>query len=112
MNYNAECKLDGVTPNGLNVVKFSALHEFQNLHAQNKEKINNFVRGHFHGYEINGSAVCRGLTLGVDTMILIPRILYISSRLADMNSETKVSTCSSKHLQVNGSSIDLVCPCC
>jgi len=31
-------KPDGVTPNGLNVVKFSALHEFQNLHAQNKEK--------------------------------------------------------------------------
>ena len=40
---------DGVLPNGLNVVKFSALHEFQNLHARNKEKIQDFVRGHFYG---------------------------------------------------------------
>lgn len=39
-----------LTPNGLNVVKFAALHEFQNLHAQNKEKINQFIRGHFHGH--------------------------------------------------------------
>jgi len=42
--------LDGVLPNGLNAVKFSAMHEFQNLHAKNKEKIHNFVRGHFYGY--------------------------------------------------------------
>lgn len=40
---------DVITPNGLNVIKFAALHEFQNLHAQNKEKIHDFVRGHFHG---------------------------------------------------------------
>lgn len=43
-------KPDIVTPNGLNVVKFAALHEFQNLHAQNKEKIHDFIRGHFYGY--------------------------------------------------------------
>ncbi|MFH4975576.1 hypothetical protein AB6A40_002285 [Gnathostoma spinigerum] len=63
-------KPDIITPNGLNVVKFAALHEFQiwittldgvhsvhsclpsvdNLHAISKEKINNFVRGHFHGH--------------------------------------------------------------
>ncbi|KAI9302956.1 glycogen synthase [Cunninghamella echinulata] len=43
-------KPDGVLPNGLNVVKFSAMHEFQNLHAINKEKINEFVRGHFYGH--------------------------------------------------------------
>ena len=36
-------------PNGLNVIKFQAFHEFQNLHALKKEKINDFVRGHFHG---------------------------------------------------------------
>ncbi|KJE88514.1 glycogen synthase [Capsaspora owczarzaki ATCC 30864] len=41
---------DIILPNGLNVVKFSALHEFQNLHAQHKEKINAFVRGHFYGH--------------------------------------------------------------
>lgn len=43
-------KPDGVLPNGLNVIKFSAVHEFQNLHAIQKEKINNFVRGHFYGH--------------------------------------------------------------
>ncbi|XP_076451063.1 glycogen [starch] synthase-like [Babylonia areolata] len=43
-------KPDVITPNGLNVVKFSALHEFQNLHAINKEKLNDFVRGHFYGH--------------------------------------------------------------
>ena len=42
--------VDGVLPNGLNVVKFSAMHEFQNLHAVSKNKINDFVRGHFYGH--------------------------------------------------------------
>ncbi|KAI9682434.1 MAG: glycogen synthase isoform 1 [Trizodia sp. TS-e1964] len=42
-------KPDGVLPNGLNVVKFSAMHEFQNLHQVAKEKIHSFVRGHFYG---------------------------------------------------------------
>ena len=32
-------KLDGVLPNGLNVVKFQAMHEFQNLHSTSKSKI-------------------------------------------------------------------------
>ncbi|KAL1990009.1 hypothetical protein VTN49DRAFT_7206 [Thermomyces lanuginosus] len=43
-------KPDGVLPNGLNVKKFSAVHEFQNLHSQAKEKIHDFVRGHFYGH--------------------------------------------------------------
>ncbi|XP_064080353.1 glycogen [starch] synthase-like [Macrobrachium nipponense] len=43
-------KPDVITPNGLNVKKFSALHEFQNLHALSKEKINDFIRGHFYGH--------------------------------------------------------------
>jgi glycogen(starch) synthase len=43
-------KPDGVLPNGLNVVKFQAVHEFQNLHAIAKEKIHDFVRGHFYGH--------------------------------------------------------------
>ncbi|KAG1722292.1 glycogen synthase [Suillus paluster] len=29
---------------------FQAMHEFQNLHATSKEKINEFVRGHFYGH--------------------------------------------------------------
>ena len=43
-------KPDILTPNGLNVKKFSALHEFQNLHAKAKEKIHSFIRGHFYGH--------------------------------------------------------------
>ncbi|KAF8932568.1 glycogen synthase [Dissophora ornata] len=43
-------KPDGVLPNGLNVVKFSAMHEFQNLHAVSKDRIHNFIRGHFYGH--------------------------------------------------------------
>ncbi|XP_012057060.1 PREDICTED: glycogen [starch] synthase [Atta cephalotes] len=43
-------KPDIITPNGLNVKKFAALHEFQNLHAISKEKIHEFVRGHFYGH--------------------------------------------------------------
>ncbi|XP_058447897.1 glycogen [starch] synthase [Malaya genurostris] len=43
-------KPDIITPNGLNVKKFSAIHEFQNLHALAKEKINEFTRGHFYGH--------------------------------------------------------------
>lgn len=43
-------KADLILPNGLNVKKTSsALHEFQNLHAQSKDCINRFVQGHFHG---------------------------------------------------------------
>lgn len=43
-------KPDGVLPNGLNVVKFQAVHEFQNLHATKKAKINEFIKGHFYGH--------------------------------------------------------------
>ncbi|KAM0754350.1 glycogen synthase [Meredithblackwellia eburnea MCA 4105] len=43
-------KPDGVLPNGLNVTKFSAMHEFQNLHQVSKQKISDFIRGHFYGH--------------------------------------------------------------
>ncbi len=36
-----------ILPNGLNVERFTALHEFQNLHLQYKERIHEFVMGHF-----------------------------------------------------------------
>ena len=42
-------RVECITPNGINVTRYSALHEFQNLHAQAKDKINEFVKGHFHG---------------------------------------------------------------
>jgi glycogen(starch) synthase len=38
---------DVILPNGLNIQKFAALHEFQNLHRQYKERIHEFVMGHF-----------------------------------------------------------------
>jgi len=43
-------KPDGILPNGLNVKKFQAMHEFQNLHSVAKGKINEFVKGHFYGH--------------------------------------------------------------
>ncbi len=36
-----------ILPNGLNPHHFTALHEFQNLHMQYKERIHEFVMGHF-----------------------------------------------------------------
>lgn len=38
---------DVLLPNGLNIQRFAALHEFQNLHAQYKERIHEFTMGHF-----------------------------------------------------------------
>ena len=40
-------KPEVVVPNGLNIERFEALHEFQNLHAQYKKEIHEFVMGHF-----------------------------------------------------------------
>ncbi|RIH66798.1 glycosyltransferase [Mariniphaga sediminis] len=38
---------DLILPNGLNIQRFEALHYVQNQHLQFKEKIHDFVRGHF-----------------------------------------------------------------
>ena len=38
---------DYILPNGLNIERFEALHEFQNLHQKYKQKIHEFVMGHF-----------------------------------------------------------------
>lgn len=40
-------KPDALLPNGLNIQRFTAVHEFQNLHARYKQKIHDFVMGHF-----------------------------------------------------------------
>ncbi|GMV97098.1 MAG: hypothetical protein AMXMBFR83_14570, partial [Phycisphaerae bacterium] len=40
-------KPDFVLPNGLNIERFAAPYEFQNLHRKNKELIAEFVIGHF-----------------------------------------------------------------
>lgn len=44
-------KPDGVLPNGINAITFSAMHEFQNLHQESKLKIQSFVEGHFYGHQ-------------------------------------------------------------
>ncbi|MCC7145747.1 MAG: glycosyltransferase [Phycisphaeraceae bacterium] len=38
---------DVLLPNGLNIQRFAAVHEFQNLHSKYKEKIHQFTMGHF-----------------------------------------------------------------
>jgi glycogen synthase len=57
-----ECKYllhrepDLCLPNGVNINRFEALHEFQNLHLSFKEKINEFVMGHFfqsYSFDLN-----------------------------------------------------------
>jgi len=40
-------KPDVIVPNGINIERFTALHEFQNLHKYYKEKIDRFIIGHF-----------------------------------------------------------------
>lgn len=45
-----EKKVDFITPNGLNIEKFAATHEHQNLHGLYKAKIHQFVAGHFFPY--------------------------------------------------------------
>ncbi len=40
-------KPEVIVPNGLNIERFEALHEFQNLHALYKKEIEEFVMGHF-----------------------------------------------------------------
>ncbi len=40
-------KCDVIVPNGINIERFEALHEFQNLHLEYKKKIQQFVMGHF-----------------------------------------------------------------
>jgi len=38
---------DHILPNGINIKRFTAIHEFQNLHQLYKEKIHQFVMAHF-----------------------------------------------------------------
>lgn len=45
--YLIQREVDQVLPNGLNVERFTARHESENLHVIHKERINQFVIGHF-----------------------------------------------------------------
>jgi len=45
---------DQILPNGLNIERFSVLHEVQNIHQKYKTKIQHFVMGHFfQSYSFN-----------------------------------------------------------
>ena len=47
---------DAILPNGLNIDRFSVLHEVQNRHHEYKNKINHFVMGHFfqsYSFDLN-----------------------------------------------------------
>lgn len=47
-------KPEVILPNGLNIERFEALHEFQNLHLRYKEEIHEFVMSHFfHSYSFD-----------------------------------------------------------
>jgi len=47
-------KPDVILPNGLNIERYDAKHQFQNLHIISKEKIHEFVMGHFfQSYSFN-----------------------------------------------------------
>ncbi|KAJ7780445.1 glycogen synthase, partial [Mycena olivaceomarginata] len=73
--YEAEhllkCKPDGVVPNSLNVVKFQAMHEFQNHHTTSKAKIDEFVCGHFYGH----------YHFDLDNMLYVSISIFSSSHL-------------------------------
>ncbi|KAJ8327116.1 hypothetical protein BDV3_000243 [Batrachochytrium dendrobatidis] len=90
-------KPDGVLPNGLNVIKFSAIHEFQNRHAIAKEKIHEFVRGHFYGhYNFNLDNTLYFFTAGryefrnkgVD--MFIESLARLNARLKELESDITV----------------------
>lgn len=49
---------DVILPNGLNIQRFEALHEFQNLHSLHKEQIHEFIMGHFfnsYSFDLNNT---------------------------------------------------------
>jgi glycogen(starch) synthase len=49
---------DVILPNGLNIERFEALHEFQNLHSLHKEQIHEFIMGHFfnsYSFDLNNT---------------------------------------------------------
>ncbi|MEN7549370.1 glycosyltransferase [Rapidithrix thailandica] len=51
-------KPDEILPNGLNIERFEALHEFQNLHLEYKERIHQAVMGHFfqsYSFDLNNT---------------------------------------------------------
>ena len=95
-------KPDGVLPNGLNVVKFQAMHEFQNLHSTAKAKINDFVRGHFYGhydFDLDNTLYVR-ILLPLFALFYLQNASRCSPQVGT-STATRVWTCSSSPLRVS-----------
>ncbi|KAG0150530.1 hypothetical protein CROQUDRAFT_668438 [Cronartium quercuum f. sp. fusiforme G11] len=85
-----KCKPDGVLPNRLNMVKFSAMHEFQNMHVLAKQKINDFVHDFdldnmLYFFTAGGYEYCNK---GVD--MFIESLAWLDHHLKSMGSKMTV----------------------
>jgi len=90
-------KPDAILPNGLNIQRFAALHEFQNLHRQYKERIHEFVMGHFfpsYTFDLNRtlylftSGRYEYRNKGMD--MFIESLYYLNQRLKAINNPPTV----------------------
>lgn len=88
---------DVITPNGLHVQRFEALHELQNLHRQYKEQLHEFARGHFFGtysFDLDHtiyvflSGRYEYHNKGMD--IFLEALARLNRRLCEANSQTTV----------------------
>lgn len=95
---------DIITPNGLNIDRFSVVHQFQNMHKQYKEKIAEFVRGHFfgsHDFDLENTLFFftagrreyrnKGVDLMIEVLILYCDMLifFFYKALAELNYQLK-----------------------
>lgn len=88
---------DSLLPNGLNIKRFTALHEFQNLHLEYKNKLHQFVMGHFfqsYSFDLNktiymfSSGRFEFRNKGFD--ITLEALARLNWRLKQMNSDVTV----------------------
>ena len=88
---------DLILPNGLNVTRFAAVHEFQNLHVRFKEKIHEFVMGHFfHNYSFDLEKTLYFFTSGRFEFsnkgydLTLEALARLNYRMRDANMDTTV----------------------
>lgn len=88
---------DMLLPNGFNIQRFAAIHEFQNLHRQYKERIHRFTMGHFFGsYSFNLDKTLYFFTAGrfeyrnKGMDLTIEALARLNHRLRETNSDVTV----------------------
>lgn len=88
---------DVILPNGLNMERFLAVHEFQNLHRLYKSKIHEFVMGHFfpsYRFDLDktlyffSSGRCEYTNKGYD--IVLEALARLNWRMKEANSDRTV----------------------